>query len=537
MIEPINYGLALRKGWRLLVVMGVLFAVVAVLIPVHAAKVKKGAKPFKWESTAVVGAPPGAGLGDSAASVNTILYWANNFYVKSTAVNAVGQDANLVKLVAGMSGAASTVGPAAAKSTATTKAAKALKGVKASVVILSSQDTTAANAAKLTNAYSKSVQNAVNKAYNQSQAAAVSRDNPNATPVVLPSGYGVQIPAYAGAATKLPGTKANLGSSHKVRFIVGLIIGLAVGALLVLARELLDKRIRTAGRAEATFRYPVVAEVPGEPAGPKGGPQQPGGVQVLNQPNSATAEAYRMLRMSVLFEALAPAPAEATDGIAGWQVAQAKPYEAPAPGTRQVVLVVSAGNEVSRPMTAANLGATYAEAGQRVIVISTDDIGSGYSTGAAFDQLTSFGPADLAVQLQASSLPNVSRLSLRPFVSSSGQLVNRASELLDSARQLADVVIVETPSLLTVHHGEALVHAADVVLVVAECGTTTMEEARRSSDVLRRLGAPVLGVVLTNAPVSKDKRQLEQSQGPTPAVETPTTTTNPAQPVPEATQA
>jgi Mrp family chromosome partitioning ATPase len=115
-------------------------------------------------------------------------------------------------------------------------------------------------------------------------------------------------------------------------------------------------------------------------------------------------------------------------------------------------------------------------------------------------------------------------------------LVNRASELLEAARQLAEVIIVETPSLLTVHHGEALVHAADVVLVVAEAGTTTMDEARRSSDVLRRLGAPVLGVVLTNAPVSKDQRQLDGAKATTPA-ETTTTTSNPAQPVPEATQA
>jgi Mrp family chromosome partitioning ATPase len=535
MIEPINYGLALRKGWRLLVVLGVVFAVVAVLIPVHTAKIKKADRPFRWQSDAIVGAPPSSGLGDSAASVGTILYWANDFYVKSAAVNAAGQTGNLVKLVSGMSGIPSTVGPANNKSTATTKASKALKGVKASIVILAAQGTSAKAAAKLANAYTKAVGNAVNQAYETSQAVAQSKANPNATPVTQPSGYGVQLPAYASTATKLPGTKANLGSSHKVRLLVGLVIGVAVGALLVLIRELLDKRIRTAGRAEATFRYPVVAEVPGEPSGEKGAPQRPGGVQVLNQPDSMAAEAYRMLRMSVLFEALAPAPAEAGEAMAGWQIAQAKPYEAPAPGSRQVILVVSAGNEVSRPMTAANLGATYAEAGQRVIVISTDDIGSGYSTGAAFDQLTSFGPADLAVQLQPSSLPNVSRLSLRPFVSSSGQLVNRASELLDAARQLADVVIVETPSLLTVHHGEALAHATDVVLVVAECGTTTMQEARRSSDVLRRLGAPVLGVVLTNAPISKDQLQLEGTHAPGPT-DTPTTT-SPAQPVPEATQA
>jgi hypothetical protein len=185
-------------------------------------------------------------------------------------------------------------------------------------------------------------------------------------------------------------------------------------------------------------------------------------------------------------------------------------------------------------MAAANLGATYAEAGQRVIVISTDDIPSGFVPETGFDQIPSFGPADLAVQLQASSLPNVSRLSLRPFVSSSGQLVNRAPALFAAARQLADVVIVETPAVLAVHHAEALVHAVDVVLVVAECGTTTMDEARRTSEVLRRLGAPVLGVVLTNSTGPQDARKPDDGPaGPA----TPPAPTGAAQPVPEATQA
>jgi Mrp family chromosome partitioning ATPase/capsular polysaccharide biosynthesis protein len=535
MIEPINYGAALRKAWRLLVVFAVVFAVVAAVVPVSATKSKKGAKALRWKSSVIVGAPPESGLGNSASSVSIIDYWANTYSTKVAAIDSVHEGADkalAVKLINAMGGTPTIVGPV--NTTATTKAAKASK-IKPSVVLLSASDQTAKRSANLANAFALSVQNAVNKSYEASQeAAAAASTKAGSGSSSTPSGYNILVPASSTSATKVAGTKASLGSSRKVRILIGLIIGLVIGAALVLIRELLDRRIRTATRAESTFRYPVVAEVPGE--GQKGEGPSRGGVQVLNQPDSPAAEAYRMLRMSVLFEELAPAPAEAGDALAGWQVAQAKAYEAPTPGSRQVVLVVSAGNEVSRPMAAANLGATYAEAGQRVIVISTDDIGSGYSTGAAFDQLTTFGPADLAVQLQPSSLPNVSRLSLRPFVRSSSQLVNRASELLEAARQLAEVIIVETPSLLTVHHGEALVHAADVVLVVAEAGTTTMDEARRSSDVLRRLGAPVLGVVLTNAPVSKDQRQLDGAKATTPA-ETTTTTSNPAQPVPEATQA
>jgi Mrp family chromosome partitioning ATPase len=524
MIEPINYGLALRRGWRLLVALAVIFGIVAVLLPVSSPVKPTGIKGYKWEAIAIVGAPPTSPLPDSVAD---IVYWSNSFYTKADAVGAVGGETMLlVQVVGQMSGAPSTEGPSPKTSVST----KASRGVKATVVVLTAPGKTPDAAAKLANEYAYQTGLAVNKSYeSRAEQSLPTKGTPGATSSIPASGYAVLVPAYGGAATKVKGTKAGLGSSHKVRLVAGVVIGLVIGAAILLLRELLDKTIRTAGRAESTFRYPVIAVIPKESAST---------VPVVNQPGSPSAEAYRMLRMSVLFEAMAPTPsapdAFSAEGLTGWQVAQVKPYEAPASGTRQVLLVVSAANEVSRPMAAANLGATYAEAGQRVIVISTDDIPSGFVPETGFDQVPSFGPADLAVQLQASSLPNVSRLSLRPFVSGSGQLVNRAPALFAAARQLADVVIVETPAVLAVHHAEALVHAVDVVLVVAECGTTSMDEARRTSEVLRRLGAPVLGVVLTNSTGPQDARKPDDGPAGPAAAPAPT---GAAQPVPEATQA
>ena len=103
-------------------------------------------------------------------------------------------------------------------------------------------------------------------------------------------------------------------------------------------------------------------------------------------------------------------------------------------------------------------------------------------------------------------------LSLRPFVKNSGQLVNRASPVFEAARQIADVVLVEAPPFLQFHHGEALAHAVDVVLVVAECGETTFQGADETGVDLRRIGAPVLGVVFTEVPLTKaEKREAEQT--------------------------
>jgi Mrp family chromosome partitioning ATPase len=171
---------------------------------------------------------------------------------------------------------------------------------------------------------------------------------------------------------------------------------------------------------------------------------------------------------------------------------------------RRVVLVASAGAEPTRPHVAANLAAIYAEAGQSVIVMSTGDLEK--AVRGSIDEIR---PENVKARLQPSRLENVSRLPLAPFVANSGQLVNRAPALLDVARGLADMVIVEVPPILAVHHAEALARAVDVVLVVAECRLTTFNDARLAGDLLRRIGAPVLGVVLTNMHISRgDIRQL-----------------------------
>jgi Mrp family chromosome partitioning ATPase len=226
-----------------------------------------------------------------------------------------------------------------------------------------------------------------------------------------------------------------------------------------------------------------------------------------------------MLRMSVLFENLAPLSGPIDPFAAGFDgnAVGLLPTGGEAPATtaigdRQVILVVSAGSEPTRPHVAANLAAIYGEAGQRVVVISTGDLeaGVGGANGAnGANGFSEIRTEDIEARLEPSRLECVSRLPLGPFVANSGQLVDRAPAIIEAARSLSDVVIVEVPPMLAVHHAEAVAHLVDVVLVVAECKFTTFDDARNAGDLLRRMGAPVLGVVLTNVRLRhSDVRQL-----------------------------
>ncbi len=244
-----------------------------------------------------------------------------------------------------------------------------------------------------------------------------------------------------------------------------------------------------------------------------------------------------MLRMSVLFEALASKVVQTNDfsylltdtgalgngganGVNGGADAEAPgadeavPNALPTPVSRQVVLVVSASAESTRPQVAANLAAAYAEAGQRVIVIGTGDLRTGPIPGGGTNLRGEIRPEDVEAQLEASWVDGVYRLDLRNFLETSGQLVSRMPAVLEAGRAVSDAIIIEALPLLAVHHVEALSHLVDVVLVVGESGTTTFEEARRAGDLLRRIGAPVLGVVLTNVRLQyRDPRQ-QLSQDP-----------------------
>ena len=193
-------------------------------------------------------------------------------------------------------------------------------------------------------------------------------------------------------------------------------------------------------------------------------------------------------------------------------------------GPRRVVLVTSPGSEASLADVVINLATVCADVGQRVAIVGTEGLaapaddselplstaltrrnwpspGVGFPTEDARSRLLAgpVSPADVEDLLGETGVPGVSRLDLRYFVGNPAQVVVRAPEVVAALEQLVDVVILEVPSYLSIHHGEGLTPLADVVLTVGERQTTSLKEVRGISAALRRLGAPVVGMALTRA--------------------------------------
>jgi len=226
------------------------------------------------------------------------------------------------------------------------------------------------------------------------------------------------------------------------------------------------------------------------------------GVLAIGDPYSAPAEAYRVLRTNVQFASEEVGPL--------------------------VLLVTSPGLGEGKTTTSANLAASFAQAGKRTILVDANlrrpsihrafGVGSGSGLTSLFldepagpgEHLPggqAGGTTGLRGQLEACLVPTgVPGLQLLP---SGPTLAVNPAELFASARMrlvlvalrdLADVVVVDSPPVLSVADTAILAAMGVEVLLVAEARRTRRQAIRAANEVLLRAHARILGVVLNKAP-------------------------------------
>jgi capsular exopolysaccharide synthesis family protein len=274
------------------------------------------------------------------------------------------------------------------------------------------------------------------------------------------------------------------------RVALGGVLGLLLGAALVLVLERFDTRLRVREDFERVFGLPVVAEVP-----QLSRPQRRNALLTGEQAATGAGEAYRALRSSLLLAGRQPADV-APDTAADDRLSPP-----------QVVLVVSARPGDGKTTTAANLATALAETGRSALVLDCDFRNPGVA--AIFDVPDRRGVSNVLSRKSGTELPDVVRRSgVRGVrVATGGRvqagpaaLLSRSGELIDAARQLADVVIVDSAPLLSANDARDLIPHVDSVVVVGRSGRLGADEARRVRDLLARAKAPTLGIALVAVP-------------------------------------
>jgi non-specific protein-tyrosine kinase len=208
---------------------------------------------------------------------------------------------------------------------------------------------------------------------------------------------------------------------------------------------------------------------------------------MVKAPRSAAAEAYRTLGTNIQFSSL----------------------DRPV----RTLLVTSVGSDEGKSVVLANLAITMAEGGRHVVMIDCD------LRRPSLHQI--FGLADqpglttimldesLAPALQGTSVANVDLVAAGPLPPNPAELISseRFQRVLASIAAAADVVLVDAPPVSAVADATILATRVDGVLLVVDSGRTRRDTARRATEQLERVGARLLGAVLTN--VKAEKSQSE----------------------------
>ena len=171
------------------------------------------------------------------------------------------------------------------------------------------------------------------------------------------------------------------------------------------------------------------------------------------------------------------------------------------------ILVTSPTDEPTRSLVVVNLAAVFAEAGDRVLVATTGGMrtevegnGKGPKSWEGPDE--EMDASELVANARPSQIPGVSSLALGQVFTNPSRFALQAPALVEAARDVVDVLLLEAP-LLSTQDGAALLPAADLVVVVCEAWRTTVADGVRTQRLLAQRRPPVLGLVMTAMPPEK----------------------------------
>lgn len=285
---------------------------------------------------------------------------------------------------------------------------------------------------------------------------------------------GASIVARAAPAKK-PVKPATLRNSA-----LGLVVGLILGVGLAFLVDQLDDSVRTKEDfTRISGGLPVLGVIGRVP-----GWRNRSEARIISreEPSSPTAETYRALRTSIQFFGI--------------------------DRRMRTILITSPTAGDGKSTTIANLAIVLARAGQRVAVVSCDlrrpriHEFFGVSNSVGFTSVL-LGSSPLSSALQ--EVPGEDRLRViasGPLPPNPSELLasRRAAEVIDALEGQCDAVLIDCPPLLPVTDAAVLSARVDGVLVVATSGATTGKQLSRSVELLRQVDAPLVGLVLNNAP-------------------------------------
>jgi capsular exopolysaccharide synthesis family protein len=170
-------------------------------------------------------------------------------------------------------------------------------------------------------------------------------------------------------------------------------------------------------------------------------------------------------------------------------------------------MVTSPTPKDGKSTVAANLGVVLAQ-GQHQVAIMDADLRKP-RLHRIFHLANRNGLTDALIQpeismngrLKMTKIRNLSVLTTGDLPPNPSELVgsDKMLEIFRSMRNSSDIIIIDTPPVMAVTDPVVLATRVDGVIVVVRPGVTKLAAAVQTVDQLRKVGAPILGVVLNDA--------------------------------------
>ena len=202
----------------------------------------------------------------------------------------------------------------------------------------------------------------------------------------------------------------------------------------------------------------------------------------LSQPRSAAAEAYRSLRTNLMFSSVE------------------KPIH--------TLLVTSAAHEDQKSATLANLAVTFAQGGNRTILVDADLRQPqqhkiwGLENQRGVSQMMVDDAALNDPPLHDSRVDNLQVLCTGELPPNPADLLGgtRMGDIIAALKQRADYVLFDSPPVLAATDAALLGIKLDAALLAVRAGDTRRDHTAQARQALERVHVRIVGAVLTNAP-------------------------------------
>ncbi|HEY1718529.1 MAG TPA: polysaccharide biosynthesis tyrosine autokinase [Verrucomicrobiae bacterium] len=260
-----------------------------------------------------------------------------------------------------------------------------------------------------------------------------------------------------------------------LNIVLGIVVGLVVGVGLAFFIEYLDTSVKTIDDVERALQSPVLGVIP-----------QNVGSLIDEGSDSQYAEAYRVLRTHILFSR----KDEKLNTLA----------------------VVSAGAGEGKSTTTLNLATTFAQSGQRILVVDSDLrrptlhklLHVSNSLGLVSYLLKQ---NTLEEVIQKTNVPMLDFLASGKLPSSSMGILNspRMKELITELKKRYDFIFFDSPPIMGVSDASILASEVDMTIQVIQYRRYPQPMNIRAKQMVEKVGGNLVGIVLNNINMSQDE--------------------------------